>query len=342
MRIKKRERKDKKINVWSFIRPLVAAIFFGFGLLISGYLGLFILHAYFTTSEIEVPDFSNQDLLSVLNTANKLGIYVEVIRTESNPQFPSQVVISQTPPPGSKLKKGNRVKVVINQMGTTSSQQSKITETTETITVPDLRNFPVEEAEELIKNEGLKVGKISEVFHESVPRGCVISQSPPPGSKVSKGSAINLLVSKGGEEGTALIEIPDLVGLKIQEARNIIQQRGLRLGKVEEVEIPEKAPETVIAQQPLPGEKLAPGGIINLTVNKKIEGLKEVKLRFPLPEAKQPIEVKIIITDQLGERIAYRQTHQGGETVEIGIPSKGPGRVAIYLNDYYYWEKELR
>jgi serine/threonine-protein kinase len=342
MRVKKKEKKVGKTFVWKLIRPFVAAIFFGFGLLLSGYLGLFVLHAYFATSEIEVPDFSNQDLLSVLNTANKLGIYVEVMRTESNPQLPPQVVIHQIPPPGSKLKKGNRVKVVINQVSITSIQEGGPGETAETVVVPDLRNFPVEEAEELIRSEGLKVGKISEVFHESVPRGCVISQSPPAGSKVNRNATINLLISKGGEEEVALIEVPDLVGLRIQEARNVIQQRGLRLGEIEEVEVPEKAPEVVIAQKPSPGEKLAPGGVINLTVNKKIEGLKEVKLRFPLPEAKQPIEVKVVINDQLGERVAYRRIHQGGETVEISIPSKGAGRVVIYLNDYYYWEKELR
>jgi len=62
----------------------------------------------------------------------------------------------------------------------------------------------------------------TETFSETVKSGIVISSSPGPGATVSKGSTVNLVVSKGRE----LFPVPDVTGMKIDHAIQVIEQAG--------------------------------------------------------------------------------------------------------------------
>lgn len=68
---------------------------------------------------------------------------------------------------------------------------------TTTATVPDVVGLTEDQAEETLKNAGLKAGTVRTVSSNSVTLGNVISQSPAAGTTVSSGSAVALAVSAG-------------------------------------------------------------------------------------------------------------------------------------------------
>ncbi|MCX7731234.1 MAG: PASTA domain-containing protein, partial [Candidatus Caldatribacterium sp.] len=117
---------------------------------------------------------------------------------------------------------------------------------------------------------------------------------------------------------------------------------------LEEVPSKERPEGIVVGQSPEAGERVARGSGIRLQVaqagkegHSEREGQKTLNLRFVLPSSQQPITVQVVVQDELGERVVYEREHRGEELVEVSTSTKGRGKVLIFLNGYYYWEKKL-
>ena len=74
------------------------------------------------------------------------------------------------------------------------------------VTVPELYGIELSEAKDLLYEEGLKVGTITEIGGQSVQPGAVSMSSPSGGNKVKRGSTVNLIIAEDTEEITALEE----------------------------------------------------------------------------------------------------------------------------------------
>ena len=339
----------KKTNTRNFfLRVLLTVIAFGMGIVLSGFLGLMLLQYSVSTTSLTIPDFRKQDLISAINLASRIGLQVEVARVEHHPESAANEVLEQDPVPGTEAKRGRKIKVVVNGSGVEGPLADATIPTTNQETnlskIPDVREITLDEAKNLLEENGYQLGRVVEVTHNDIPQGMVISQNPPAESTLPLGSQVNLLVSKGGavvEQPPEKATVPDLIGLKIEEAKRLLMQMNLGVGRIEEVVIPERNPGVVIGQIPESGQQVATGQKINLQVVKALQDLQDLRLRFALPDAKVPITVKIVVKDELGERVVYEEQHQGGETVELSSRTKGKGKVLIYLNGYYYWEKDL-
>jgi hypothetical protein len=62
---------------------------------------------------------------------------------------------------------------------------------------PDAVGHSRGDAEDMVTGAGVSVGLVTELYHESVPAGQVISQSVPPGTPMEPGTMIDLVVSMG-------------------------------------------------------------------------------------------------------------------------------------------------
>ena len=96
-----------------------------------------------------------------------------------------------------------------------------------TVTVPDLKGKTIVEAEDILTKLKLTYS-LSEEYNDEVTPGQVCRQSPPANSRVKEGRKINLVVSKGVEQGV----VPNLVGKNINDANNLLKEAKLLPGKV--------------------------------------------------------------------------------------------------------------
>jgi|GEM_PF-2336938 len=71
----------------------------------------------------------------------------------------------------------------------------------ETVDVPDVAGMTRADAEDAVISAGLLAGEVTEAFSDMVPNGCVISQCPKAGTKVDRGSDVDLTVSLGPDPG---------------------------------------------------------------------------------------------------------------------------------------------
>jgi serine/threonine-protein kinase len=123
---------------------------------------------------------------------------------------PAGRVIDSDPAGGAEIAPGSTVSLVVSKG-------------LPPVTVPDVRGKTVGDASSILAGLGLQVTK-TEVFSDTVAKGVVISISPGAGTSLRKGDTVNLVVSKGPQ----LFAVPDVTGMKIDRAIQVIENAGFR------------------------------------------------------------------------------------------------------------------
>ncbi len=82
-----------------------------------------------------------------------------------------------------------------------------------------------EEAEAQLSAESLQANRI-DAFDNEVPAGIVIAVAPEPGTRVERGSSVDITVSDGPEP----VVIPDVTGLDVPSAAAALRDAGLNIG----------------------------------------------------------------------------------------------------------------
>ena len=113
-----------------------------------------------------------------------------------------------------------------------------------------------------IENTGLTMGTATEQLSD-LPRGLVVASNPPAGTKIELPGNVDIVLSKG----PATIQVPDLYGRSIGEARSMIEQLGLRIAGISRDTISLQPENTVIRQLPEGQGNVFRGGPVSLTVS---------------------------------------------------------------------------
>lgn len=163
--------------------------------------------------EVRVPDLTGQDIVSVIETVAQQGLQLKVDRREPHATLPRDAVVSQSPAPGSGIKKGRQVRVVVSQ-GPSDMQ------------APKLAGEHFRKADIMIRQAGFSPGDVSRVSSDSIERDMVIAQDPQAGAPMDRGGKVSVLVSAGKK--ARMFVMPNLTGKKAEEALRTIDRIGLQ------------------------------------------------------------------------------------------------------------------
>ncbi|WP_030443446.1 Stk1 family PASTA domain-containing Ser/Thr kinase [Actinoplanes subtropicus] len=169
------------------------------------------------------------------------GTYSETI--------PKDTVVSQKPAPHERIVSGGTITITLS-LGP------------ERFEVPDLAGVEVASAKTQLAQLNLQYKEGAGQYSDAVPEGSVISTTPDKGAELKKGDTVTVVVSKG----RAPIQVPNLVGSNVNNARNQLQ--GLGLTAVERYKDSDQPQDTVIAQTPKAGSGVANDAEITLDVSK--------------------------------------------------------------------------
>ena len=172
------------------------------------------------------------------------------------------------------------------------------------VEVPDLRGMTLEKAEAALNKVDLKIAEGDLVFSSKYDLGEVVSSNPANGSQVKRNSTVVVNICKGAEAGT----VPNLVGKKLSEAKDLIEKYGFKLGNVE-TEVSSEPKDTVTAQSPEGGDETTPGDYINVTVS---DGTGKEEVAVPYLIGKDVEVAKQLIKDAgfvVGE-VAYGDSNE--------------------------------
>ena len=144
------------------------------------------------------------------------------------------------------------------------------------ISAPDLYNLTLDEAQRSLDKLNLNIRvNIEDEYSNEVEKGKIISQQPMSGSTLQEGDTVTLVLSKGPMKGN----IPNVVGLTLGEAGNILKENKLSLGNIKYEYSDTYNNGIVIAQDPKSGsESNQEWGTVNVVVSK---GKKEEVVQPP-------------------------------------------------------------
>jgi beta-lactam-binding protein with PASTA domain len=131
------------------------------------------------------------------------------------------------------------------------------------VLVPAVTGLPEQDAIVRINDAGLKAA-ISRQQSDR-PEGIVLSQRPPAGASVRRGSVVTLVLSSG-RSSPSTVRVPDVIGLTRAKAEGAISAAGLR--PQTRLALSGKPAATVLAQDPAAGTSVIRNSVVTLTVSK--------------------------------------------------------------------------
>ena len=168
-----------------------------------------------------------------------------------------------------------------------------------TVSIENLQNMTVEEAEEYLLAEDLVTGNITETYHDNFEEGMIIETSPVSGAEVERGGAVDMLVSLGEEPYT----MTDYTGEMYEEVEAELEAAGFT-NIDSEGQYSDQAPGTILDQDIPEGEELYPDGTkITFTVSDGVEPIPITNYAgTPLETARAELESQgfiVIVTNEI-------------------------------------------
>ncbi|MGD0600793.1 MAG: PASTA domain-containing protein [Terriglobales bacterium] len=245
-----------------FFRMLLLALVLMTVALISA---LTAMHLAIHGREVAIPKLVGMSPFEAERAGAASGLLVVVERQFYSPDIPEGKIMTQLPPPGTKVRRGWSIRVA-QSLGP------------QRVTIPDVTGGSERIAELNIRRRGLSLGSVAHVNLPDAPLDQVISQSPPPNASGVSAPKINLLVSDGAEPPTYVM--PNLTGQPLGSAMLALQDAGVKAGKISVLRPPlpgepqsvpvavsePSAASMIVTQTPAPGQKITAGSAVNFEV----------------------------------------------------------------------------
>jgi len=285
--------------------------------------------------QVMVPDIVGKELTEALLELQVKELYPRLQLRYSQTSKDRGQIIEQEPKPGTIVKAGRRVRLVVSQG----------------VIVNKIENFIGRNIDEIrmdiqavyTSSGGLPLLSIREPLmyeYSSEAPGTILVQKPEPGTDISGPMTLEFVVSRGQENN--LVTVPKLEGLTCAAALQLISSSGINFRfKIKERAESEKG-ETVISQTPPANTMSQAIAIVDLTVTTP-ETIADNEVfdifRYRIPANPYPLAVRLEALLPSGERIRlFTINYPGGEfTVPYKLP-KGSVLILSMLNRELYRE----
>lgn len=212
----------------------------------------FIMPWYVSSPETTVPNVIGMQVPEAVKLLENGGFEPVVKDTSYGLQVPVGAVFLQKPDAGSVVKEGRSVYLFV-------SGGDKI------ISVPQLKGKSILDAKFALERLGLKLGRVERI-PSGQPEDMIFDQQYAEGTKLKQGDFVGVTVSAG--RGGGNIIVPDLIGKSLTEARKILADSSLIIGKINYQPSSTLLPNTILDQYPSSGNTLNPGNAVDLFVTK--------------------------------------------------------------------------
>ncbi len=248
-----------------FINPYTISIVAALLLVVIIYKAVFSWLDSYTNhgQEFPVPDLSGMTTDEAALLLSKQSLKVSVVDSIYMKGKTLGSIVEQTPKAGEKIKAGRTIYLIVNSS------------TVRKVTVPDVREYSLRQAESMLRSVGIKVDSIVYVTSEFKDLVQYVKQKNMPlevGARIPEGSAVTLFVGRG--LNNELCEVPSFRKLTLERATNMAHTSFLNIGTViyneQPIDEDEKAQYVVYKQEPMTEAKVSMGSAIKLYMTKDL------------------------------------------------------------------------
>ena len=234
----------------------IVGLVFAFTLVagISAYLTLTLIIK--SEDTVIVPQLEGKDVVYALEILTELELNTKVKGSEYTGDIPKNHVVFQDPQPGSEIKKGRDVRIILSKGP-------------KTFAMPHLLGLSIQQANIILDKNDMCQGELSRTYHRQMEKDFVLAQVPASGTVVSRRSCVDLLVSMGRRPRA--FKMPDLAGLTLEDALQSIERHNLVIGELKSGYQGNKPRNTIVKQQPVSGQRIITGSSVHLLVNREAQ-----------------------------------------------------------------------
>lgn len=246
---------------WLIIKTLFLAALV-FSLVAAG--AFYLAQQNFERAEVDVPNIAGLNVEKAMELLHREGqkltqgkeLALKIEGMEFSDLASEGEIIGQFPRSGSRVKAGSIIRVRVSK-GSTE------------VPCPDMRGLNHQDAWIQLRKVDLEQGLRTDFYDAEVSKGLVLSQDPAPGTLLSRGAKVNLLVSSGPE--TPKVLMPRLEGLPVPEAEARLAVLGLRISTAHDEPSLGRASGTILRHDPKAGMPVAANTAISVTIVRNLD-----------------------------------------------------------------------
>lgn len=160
---------------------------------------------------VKVPDVRGSRLKQAEASLKEGGLEPGLVTEEFSDDVDQGAVISTDPEAGVQRRAGAAVSIVVSKGSP--------------VDVPDVTGDDLADARAELQEAGLKVKIAAQQVTSEFDKGKVATQTPAQGGRLAVGGTVTLTLSKGPE----MVEVPDVVGASVDDAKSLLKQSGFEV-----------------------------------------------------------------------------------------------------------------
>ncbi|WP_192583206.1 Stk1 family PASTA domain-containing Ser/Thr kinase [Streptomyces albicerus] len=160
---------------------------------------------------VRVPDLEGYALDKAKERLRNEGLVPGMVTKAFHDEVTPGFVISTEPGAGTERRGGSAIAITVSKGSP--------------VDVPEVLGDDLEDARQELEDAGLKVKVASGRVTSEYEAGQVAEQAPGPGRQAAEGDTVTLTISKGPE----MIEVPDVVGDKVDDAKQELEAAGFKV-----------------------------------------------------------------------------------------------------------------
>lgn len=181
-----------------------------------------------------------------------IGLRLQVQEREYSTEAPEGAVLSQRPDADELVKKGRHVHVILSKGDEVGN-------------VPNVGAMSEHAARRKLRDAGFSNVEIRKIYDEEVPKDAVVGTQPASGTATSREITVELSVSRGPKP--THVEMPNLVGEMLSEARVALADAGLSTGQIHYRKTTTSSPGRIISQSLPPGASVPLESTVDLVIS---------------------------------------------------------------------------
>jgi len=160
---------------------------------------------------VRVPDLEGRTLAAARALLKKAALEPGMVTRDFSDDVDKGSVISTDPEAGTKRHAGSAIALLVSKGSP--------------VDVPDVTGEDPQDARADLEDAGLAVKIAPERVNSQFDKGQVATQSPKADSRAAEGDTVTLTLSKGPQ----MIEVPDVTGDSVDDAKQALQDAGFKV-----------------------------------------------------------------------------------------------------------------
>lgn len=170
-----------------------------------------------SAKEVQVPDILGKSVDDAKIQLEGLNLVLVEGGTDSSDE-PEGTIIKMNPEVGTMVKEKSSIRVIVSE-GKTK------------LKMPDLVDYDLDYANNVLNSYGLKISSSTQEFDDNAPKGQIIRQTPKKDTEITSDTKITVVISKGPD--IKLTKVPRVVGSDIESAKSQLSEANLKSVVVE-------------------------------------------------------------------------------------------------------------